>query len=141
LELGKRGAVTKSTMRVCIDTNDIKLVIANGRVSSFKLKHAISGDIETFMGGLARLTKTIDEMYLRAVNVAHVNHAINRKDWEELSSLLKSQESGFDLNCNCKNCFLSYVRGFIEMDQTNEEFFAKHSPTLYRCIVNDKTSD
>lgn len=135
----RQAIVTESKMRVRIDTDDIELVIRDGRISSFRLKKESEAGVEDFMAGLAGLTKTIDEMYLRAVNVAHLNHAISTGDGGELRSLLMSLEHGLDLNCNCKNCFLSYIRGFIEFDARSSEFFVQYAPSLNACLLRDKS--
>lgn len=128
-------------MIVRIDTDDVQIVVRDGRVTNFNLKGEKIDDLEKFMGGLAQLTKAVDEMYIRTVEVAHLNHAINTRDDQELVAKLKMLNDGWDLHCNCKNCFLSYVRGFIEINERNQKVFADNNPLLYLCLQQDRETD
>ena len=134
--------VTEPKMHVCINTDEIELTILDGRISSFRLKRDVGATgpkgPEAFMADIAGLTKTIDEMYIRAVTVAQLNHAINTSDGNALKVQLTSLEYGLDLNCNCKNCFLSYIRSFIEFDTRSSEFFMRYTPSLNACLLKDK---
>ena len=125
-------------MIVRIDTDDVQIAIRDGRITNFKLKGEKIDDLEKFMGDLAQLTKTVDEMYIRTVDVAYLNHATNTHDYEQLATKLRMLDTGWDLHCNCKNCFLSYVRGFIEINETTKGLFSENNPLLLLKLQEDR---